>query len=397
MEKETNKFDNHSLPSSSLLCFAIDLSGSMKTNIKNNTKDQITRLQSFYQVLDNIAKQIETHIKQETNLKTFVDLFMYGFGFRELEVCDLLSLIKFKNKLINFNQNNTYSNGYEDLKKIAQKYNIEDWYKHACNDNLFDQKGAALLAKYLGQNQDKALELKHLLSPKGIFDSCFSKYNAFERWYSGEVEQAKELIKEWISLETQEIFKANINEIGNVTIKLEDLPSFWNLSGQDKEYIETLIYGNTPMCKALSLIKDRFEEEKKTIRFSPHQLVLFLVSDGEPTDGNPLIQTEKLKSLGITIISCFIAPNDIVAPKVLFSKAESHWSAGAKLMFDAASYINEQSPFIVFLQQKNWVIGKSAKLFVQLNHSEILEEVIQAILIPAKEALLFNSKNLEIT
>lgn len=47
-----------------------------------------------------------------------------------------------------------------------------------------------------------------------------------------------------------------------------------------------------------------------------------------------------------------------------------------------ASTIDENTSFSDFLLKKGWTIQKQAKLFVQVNHSSILEEFINVVLSP---------------
>ena len=110
--------------------------------------------------------------------------------------------------------------------------------------------------------------------------------------------------------------------------------------------------------------------------------ILFILSDGEPTDGNPLPVIESLKSLGVVVISCFVTEQDIANPRVLFGQLEPQWNQGAKLMFEMSSTVVDDSAFAKFLLRKNWVIYPNSKLFVQANHSVILEEFIRVALSP---------------
>jgi len=114
-------------------------------------------------------------------------------------------------------------------------------------------------------------------------------------------------------------------------------------------------------------------------------LVLFLLSDGEPTDGNPLLIAREIKAMGVSIICCLIDNKDIIDPQILFNQPNPSWNNNACLMFEMASEIEEKSHFSRFLLKKGWVINSQAKMFVQLNHSRVLEEFIQIILSPLNQ------------
>ena len=72
------------------------------------------------------------------------------------------------------------------------------------------------------------------------------------------------------------------------------------------------------MCKALNVVKERFRKELSGHK-DERDLVLFLLSDGEPTDGNPLLISRELKAMGVSIICCLIDNKDIIDPQILFN------------------------------------------------------------------------------
>lgn len=87
-----------------LVGFAIDLSGSMNENIRNNTGGQISKLEGFRQSLDKLIKTAQRGIRENRNnhVQTSIGMFAYGFGLRTnvSNVCDLLSLIKIGKQVI---------------------------------------------------------------------------------------------------------------------------------------------------------------------------------------------------------------------------------------------------------------------------------------------------------
>jgi hypothetical protein len=131
-------------------------------------------------------------------------------------------------------------------------------------------------------------------------------------------------------------------------------------------------------------VKERFRKELSGHK-DERDLVLFLLSDGEPTDGNPLLISRELKAMGVSIICCLIDNKDIIDPQILFNQPNPSWNNNACLMFEMASEIEEKSHFARFLLKKGWIINSQAKMFVQLNHSKVLEEFIQIILSPLNQ------------
>ncbi len=180
--------------------------------------------------------------------------------------------------------------------------------------------------------------------------------------------------------------RQKLDSIGDTTLSIGEVTDTWSQSDIFLQNFEDMIYGGTPMCKALNVVKDRFRKE-----LSGHQdkrdLVLFLLSDGEPTDGNPISIAREIKAMGVSIICCLIDNKDIIDPQILFNQPNPSWNNNACLMFEMASEIEEKSHFARFLLKKGWAINSQAKMFVQLNHSKVLEEFIQIILSPLDQEI----------
>ena len=137
------------------------------------------------------------------------------------------------------------------------------------------------------------------------------------------------------------------------------------------------------MRSALEAIRKRFKQElarlpKDTVP------VLFIISDGESTDGVPMPTANALKDEGVHIISCFVTDRDITEPRRLFNASLPQWNNGAKIMFYIASTIDKDSVFTRFLLELGWKMPYEPKLFVQVNHSEVLDEFIRLVLSPLK-------------
>jgi hypothetical protein len=204
------------------------------------------------------------------------------------------------------------------------------------------------------------------------------------------LQKAKVLALEFANASEKEIRQIVIREIGDQMIKelpkcgnrlkpLEEVANMLESKEDVIEDLESLIYGNTPMRGALQVIQQRFQKEllnlpKDTIS------ILFILSDGEPTDGDPLMYANQLKSSGINIISCFLTNKNITDPRKLFDKVESKWSKGAQLMFNMASPVDGKLELVKYLKKRKWEIPLHPKLFVQANHTDLLNEFMQTII-----------------
>jgi hypothetical protein len=148
--------------------------------------------------------------------------------------------------------------------------------------------------------------------------------------------------------------------------------------------IAELIFGMTPMRTALDTVLARFTTEIRT-RPADTLSTLFLLSDGEPTDGSPREGISAIRRLGVTVVACFVTEHDIADPRTLFGKPDKAWPSGARLMFDAASQVADDSDLCSFLLKKGWTIHPGARLFVQLNHTDVLNEFMDVLALPVHQ------------
>jgi hypothetical protein len=167
--------------------------------------------------------------------------------------------------------------------------------------------------------------------------------------------------------------------IAELAERFDDGPGSTKLSD-----LEPLIFGSTPMRTAAAIIRDRFGRTPKVD--AREERVLFLLSDGEPTDGDPLPDLTAIRAAGVTIVSCFVTSRDVADPRVLRSAPDRTWPEGARLMFEAASALDDEGEFAAYLLRQGWRTEKGARLFVQANHSDVLEEFVRAASSPVLAA-----------
>ena len=149
---------------------------------------------------------------------------------------------------------------------------------------------------------------------------------------------------------------------------------------------ELPIYGASVMGQALRQTFDRFQREMRRPQNKGLRPVLLVVSDGEVIDQvDPLPIAEHLKKLGVIVICCFLTNKDLRRPWLLRRRPWWFWPRDAKLMFSMASSVDDWLEFGEHLKESRFVIKKHAKLFVQINHSEYLENFIDAVLHPLEK------------
>lgn len=370
-----------------LVGFAIDLSGSMQSSMKNRTGSYINRFDSIKDSLDELfekaKRESELQKKRKKDKTSDIYFYAYGFGLKSREYCDLLTLLTkatinssytSRDVEIYVNKFQKFRYPFEELEKIAKRHDKRGW-GHRCS-RVFNEDDAQILANVLNQNPEKARELCEEL-PNNMFDAGldigWSKFTFSESSLERVEREAKEVIRKIRS--GIEKFEQEIRNLDDYsTLLLEEVyDKIFNRSRTAFNEIERFIYGSTPMVSTLHEIKKRIKiEESRVNRFD--KKIIFIISDGEPTDGDPSRIFEELKRDDVIIISCLITDKDIARPKRLYNSYESNWNEGAKLLFMNASRINSNSDFEGYLVSRGWEIPSQSKLFIQVNHSEVLKE-----------------------
>ena len=139
--------------------------------------------------------------------------------------------------------------------------------------------------------------------------------------------------------------------------------------------VEKYIYGCTPMCKSLDLSTKVFENKNEI------EKILFILSDGQSTDGNPVPLCKNLKNLNVKIVTCLISESNLQFKKKLYDKPESNWTESEKVMFNMSSAISTNTNGLHLLQQHGWEIPISGEchLYSHVNHPSAIEEFSQIV------------------
>ncbi|CAF0925126.1 unnamed protein product [Adineta steineri] len=134
--------------------------------------------------------------------------------------------------------------------------------------------------------------------------------------------------------------------------------------------IEPYIYGNTPMCEALESALDMFRSATHSRK------VLFLLSDGEATDGDPVPFAQQLRENGVLVFICLLTSENIPHPKALYYEPDPQWTEAQRAMFELSSTVENTHSAMSVLLEQNWKLAAAGKsrLFVQVNHPTMLDE-----------------------
>lgn len=141
--------------------------------------------------------------------------------------------------------------------------------------------------------------------------------------------------------------------------------------------VEWYIFGGSPLNRALVEVEKLFGEYKN------YRKLLFVLSDGKPTDElvcDPPIQ--ELYEAGVIIVSCFISPNNIPHAKRLYATEQPHWGDEEKYMYNLSSSLQTQSIPRTIFAKRGWTIdieNNRVKLFAQINHPDVVGDVTDLV------------------
>ena len=145
--------------------------------------------------------------------------------------------------------------------------------------------------------------------------------------------------------------------------------------------VEPVIYGYTPLYQSIEKAIELFETN--AAKFLNHKKLLFILSDGYPSDGDVTDPARKDRALsklttaGVTVVSCFITNSTRVDPRRLYSRMGPDWDQGAKFLFSLSSKVSTQSLPRTMFVKRDWTIdiaNNETHLFLQVNHPDHLRE-----------------------
>ena len=184
---------------------------------------------------------------------------------------------------------------------------------------------------------------------------------------------------------TRDLYHLKPRKVKAVSNMLDDLlkrsPTSKSSNDQIQEIIESfkpLILGRTPMCAALRNAEEMFG------RADTNEKVLFILSDGMSTDGDPLPIAQELHSAGVIIATCYITSDRVQNTNCLLDPRDcikfKHNSGQQVLMKMSSTMKNTHTP-VSYLVDANWELPPSGEscLFVEANSLEVVNEFCRII------------------
>jgi len=383
----------------------------MKSSVGGGVEEEGGRwAKSIFKVVDELIK----HDVSSSN-----HTFALAFGSpSHPDVFDLLSTVRKANQEVSKEQPQI-----EDIRSRASKRDVLDealtilersgaprvrhWGKMDVLLEVVDDTTAAAMLHYLQRSCDFMKRFVHECLPQecrelslgsirsiategayflgGLADQRYGS-NLQSRGTEGSVREAikkgKRLMAEIRRSKAAEFQRVDVSKVAIMSV--HDASEILHASAGDQELtnervdellktIEPCIYGKTPLMQAIRDSVDLFSYKE----FANHQKVLFILSDGMPTDGdNPPL--ENLSDLGVTVVSCFITNQKLSDPRHLYSILDENWEEPAKTMFRMSSSITTQKIPRTLFVKRGWKIdidNNETRLFFQVNHPDLVKEV----------------------
>ena len=140
--------------------------------------------------------------------------------------------------------------------------------------------------------------------------------------------------------------------------------------------IKPYIFGRTPMCLSLCDAENTFRQANTT---GPK--VLFILSDGMATDGDPRIIAERLRTSDVTIVTCFLTSEYIDKSRCLYSPDHCFDLQGKKWLFEMSSIMHNTHAPVSYLVDAGWELPScgESRLFVQANSLDVVNELCETV------------------
>ncbi len=319
---------------------------------------------SYLENINAVAKRIADGSvgEYEKYIRTTLDDF---FSEQSDQVLELLTLGHSPKKVFEtFNEDRVFSLAktiYDHLEQDVRPKIQLTWLSNRTRLNV--------VTKLIGGKIDNARVKK--MTEEVIQKIVWEKLRRFIRVVVDDLfkdafrKSAKARFYEWLDLASSREVTRSIKDIVNV------LPD----ALEQEIYSDKFMFGTTPIHNAIKKASLRLMD----VNFSQHKKILITISDGEFSDKFLPEATTLLKDSGITIISLHISNKNIVSQ--LVEKAERNWSEGAKIMFEMSSISAEGDGVSQALDKLDYKLEYGKRLFIQVNHSQAIEDILDALLI----------------
>ena len=393
----------------SLTGILLDVSASMRRNIGSGIDEQGGPwAQSILKVIDDLI---------EHNLTSKDRVFAIGVGACcTKEIFDIIGTLREVENMempsYGRNMPATADHIHEILGILEEKgaRNIRQWIQDTTfiQDELSDYMAALVLKKLKCDSKFRKRFVRDFLPPVCQTVNAIQKYQntiVSHPYETATREKIHEIVDKAKRYFLKDVGKHSIFSVHNASRIVRRCVDKNKLSTEGiKELLENferVIFGQTPLCESLENAIELFERDKpKNFK------LLFVLSDGRPTDGSkekrtqikPHIKikpsddnspyeynednnvrlkhiTSKLTKANVNVVSCFVTNSTDIQPKRLYDEIQPGWETGAKFMFSLCSHVPTQHLTRAILDKRGWEIdiaNNETKLFIQVNHPDNL-------------------------
>ena len=384
---------------SALIGILVDVSGSMRNSVGDGVDvESGSWARSIFKVVDELIK----HDVSSSN-----QTFALAFGSpSHPQYFDLLSTVKNaqeeQSSIEDLKRRKSKTSMIDEALAILEKNGAErvrTWAKMAVLLKVVDDSTAAAMLHFLQKSSDFTKKFVYNCLPEECREFKLDNIRHESlHWLVGwvpvvgndlqasgtedsvreAIEKGKQLVTETMKATVMVgVSKAAVKSVHNASEILHASIGDGELTDERVDEllkaVELYIYGRTPLMQTMRHSADLFSCPE----FENHQKLLFILSDGLPTDGNdPPLQ--KLSDLGVTIVSCLITDQQLCDPRHLYSIQDENWEEPAKLMFGMSSTITTQKIPRTLFVKRGWKIdidNNETRLFFQVNHPDIITDV----------------------
>ena len=373
----------------------MDVSGSMRKNFEGKVDNNDNWLRSTFDAVDSLLENNEV---SEDN-----KIFVIGVGANQelqRDTFDLLSTLEKCKVTINRTENLSHIGAITtavDILKAKGAPFVDIWAPVNKMMKVISLNEAKAILQWLHEDENLAIKVATKILPSPCRDRMVSTMRQ-SAVYAGKFLTfglAKNFIDDNTTASIEDILKVKADIMKERIVKVEafsvkslrdaaivlkgavGIQPNQHLSQERLEEImegiDSFVYGLTPLIRALNQAKRIFS----THRYKELQKVLFVLSDGDPTDGSNA-PTYQLEKLGVKTICCYITQNHIINPKQLFGAKRDYWDKPVEFMFNLSSEIETALlPRTIFVK-RGWEVettNNRTKLFAQVNHPALLNEI----------------------
>ncbi len=148
--------------------------------------------------------------------------------------------------------------------------------------------------------------------------------------------------------------------------------------------------GPSNLYESLCMVRDRLSKELERPYFK-HPLIV-LISDGQVDDADAYAMTQvtnQIQAYGAQIMHCYVSQRDITRPKNFYAEPQDQWTKEVKQLFHLSSIFVDSNPLLINIateaRERGWQVPERARLFMQINHKEMLDELVEILLSSLKD------------